>query len=73
MFLCLVFLMLLRLLIAALWLTPGKGLTSWILLVIFIVLYFTFPCGILGPVWYLIVSFSDICLLSYFEAYCTGR
>ena len=26
----------------------------------------TFPCGILGQVWYLIVSFPDLCLLSYF-------
>ena len=26
----------------------------------------TFPCGILGQVWYLIVSFSDLCRLSYF-------
>ena len=30
-------------------------------------LYFvTFPCGILGQVWYLIVSFPDLCHLSYF-------
>ena len=37
MLLCLVFLMLLRLLIAALWSPAGKGLTSWLLLVMFIV------------------------------------
>ena len=36
-FLCLVFLMLLRLFIAALWSPAGKGLTSWLLLVMFIV------------------------------------
>ena len=36
-FLCLVFLMLLRLFIAALWLPAGKRLTSWLLLVMFIV------------------------------------
>ena len=35
--LCLVFLMLLRLFIAALWSPAGKGLTSWVLLVMFIV------------------------------------
>ena len=29
-------------------------------------IFVTFPCGILGQVWYLIVSFPDICLLSYF-------
>ena len=36
-FLCLVFLMLLPLFIAALWSHVGKGLTSWLLLVMFIV------------------------------------
>ena len=25
----------------------------------------TFPCGILGQMWYLIVSFPDLCPLSY--------
>ena len=28
--------------------------------------FFTFPYGVLGQVWYLIVSVSDLCLLSYF-------
>ena len=37
MFLSLVFLMLSRLFIAAMWSTAGKGLTSWLLLVMFIV------------------------------------
>ena len=37
MFLCLVFLMLLRLFIAALWSPAGRGLTSWLFLVILIV------------------------------------
>ena len=37
MFLCLVFLMLSRLFIAALWSPAGKGLTSWLLSVMFIV------------------------------------
>ena len=27
-------------------------------------IFVTFPCGILGQVWYLIVSFSDFCPLS---------
>ena len=26
----------------------------------------TFPCGVLGQVWYLIASISDLCLLTYF-------
>ena len=37
-FLCLVFAMLLRLFIAALWSPEGKGLTSWLLFVMFIVI-----------------------------------
>ena len=28
--------------------------------------FVTFPCGILGQVWYLIVTIPDICCLSYF-------
>ena len=28
----------------------------------------TFPYGVLGQVWYLIVSIPDICLLSYFNS-----
>ena len=38
-FLCLVFLMLLCLFIAALWSSAGKGLTSWLLSVMFIVFF----------------------------------
>ena len=29
-------------------------------------IFITFPCGILGQVWYLIVSFPDLCRLSHF-------
>ena len=29
-------------------------------------IFVTFPCGFLGPVWCLIVSFPDLCHLSYF-------
>ena len=43
MFLCLVFLMLSRLVIAALWSPAGKELTSWLLLVMFIVSFCYFP------------------------------
>ena len=28
--------------------------------------FVTFPCGILGQVWYLIVSIPDLCRISYF-------
>ena len=28
---------------------------------------FSFPCGILGQVWYLILLIPDLCRLSYFQ------
>ena len=47
--------------------------TSWeradllALVVMFYCVFVTFPCGIQGQVWYLIVSIPDLCHLSYFE------
>ena len=64
--LCLLFVMLSGLFIVALWSPAGKGLTSWLLSVMFSYIFVTFPCGILGQVWYLIVSIPDLCRLSYF-------
>ena len=32
--------------------------------------FVTFPCGILGQVWYLIVLIPDLCRLSYFDSFC---
>ena len=47
--------------------TPeGKGLVYWLLFVMFVVMFVTFQFGILGQVWYLIVSIPDPCYLSYF-------
>ena len=62
----LVFVMLSRLLISAVWSPAGKGLTSWLFFVMFNCVFVTFPCGILGQVWYSIVSIPDLCRLSYF-------
>ena len=62
MFLCLVFLMLSLLFVAALWSPAGKGMTSWLLLVMCFVFLL-----LLGRVWYLIVSFPDLCRLFYFD------
>ena len=59
--------MLSLLFIAALWSPAGKGLTSWLLFVMFNYVFVTFPCGILGQMWYLIVSIPDLCCLSYFK------
>ena len=66
MFLCLVFLVLSHLFIAALWSPAGKRLTSWVLFVMFNCDFVTSPCGILGQIWYLIVLIPDLCRLSYF-------
>ena len=49
-----------RLFNCALWSPAGKGLTSWLS---FVVSYCEFPIGILGQVWYLIVSIPDLCNL----------
>ena len=59
--------MLSHLFIAALLSRAGKGLTSWLLFVMFNCVFVTFPCGILCQVWYLIVLIPDLCHLSYFN------
>ena len=38
-----------------------------LLYVMFSCVFVTFPCGVLGRVWYLIVSIPDLCLLTYFN------
>ena len=65
-YLCLLFAMLSCLFIAALWSPAGKGLTSWLLFVVFFCDFVSFSCGILGQVCYLIVSIPDLCHFSYF-------
>ena len=65
-YLCIVFVMLLGLFISALWSHAGKWLTSWLLFVMCISIFVTFQCGILGQVWYLIISITDLCCLCYF-------
>ena len=61
-----VFVMFLRLLITTLWSTAGKGLTSWLLFVMYNCDFVAFPCGILCQVWNLIVLIPDLYRLSYF-------
>ena len=68
-----------RLFICALWSSAGKGLTFWLSFVVSYCEFVTFPLvswvrcgtchfpiGILGQVWYLIVSIPDLCTLIYF-------
>ena len=54
-----------RLCIVALWSPAGKGLTSWLSFVLYNCVFFYFPIGILGQVWYLIVSIPDLYHFSY--------
>ena len=53
-----------RLFICALWSLAVKWLASWLS---FVVSNCLFPIGILGQVWYLIVSIPDLCTLTYFD------
>ena len=60
--------MLLRLFIAALRTVTCWERTDLLALVGDVYCIFvTFPYGVLGQVWYLIVSFPDLCRLSYFN------
>ena len=59
--------MLSRLFIAALWSTGVKELTTWLSFVMFHCVFVAFPCGILGQVWYLIISIPDLNYQSYFK------
>ena len=45
--------------------TCWERLTSWFLFVVSNCEFVTFPCGILGQVWYLMVSIPDLCTLTY--------
>ena len=62
-YLCLVFVMLSRLFIAALWSPVGKELTSWLLFVVSYCDFGTLSCGILGQMLYLIVLTPFLCRL----------
>ena len=66
-----VFVIMSCLFLAVLWSPTGKQLTSWpscMLCSSFV--FVTFPSGVLGQVWYLVVSVPDICLLPYSEKAC---
>ena len=53
--------------LAPLWSPAGKGLTFWLSWMwYFFCVFVTFPYGALGQMWYLFVSISDFCRLSFF-------
>ena len=66
-YLCLACVMLSRIFITALWSPAGKQLTSWLLFVMSNCDFVTFPRGIMGQVWSLIVLILDHCRLAYFH------
>ena len=45
---------------------PGKVYSLGILVCDAFLCFVTFQCGVLGQVWYLIVSIPDLCILPYF-------
>ena len=55
-----------RLFIGALWSPAGKGLTSWLSILVANCEFVTFSLEPLGQVWYLIVLIPDLCTLTYF-------
>ena len=61
------FVMLSCLFLAALWSPGGKGLTSWLSCVLCFIVFCSFLICLPGQVWYLIVSFPDLCLPLYFD------
>ena len=68
-YLCFVFVRLSCLFIAALWSPAGwerANLLAFLYMRCFLV-FVTFPCGVLGQVWYLIVLIPDLCFLTYFD------
>ena len=58
-----------RLFMCALWSPAGKGLTSWLSFVVSNCEFVTLSIGILGQMWYLILSIPDLCTLTYFGTY----
>ena len=70
-YLCLVFVVLSCLFIAALWPPAGKGLNSRLSFPMLYCVFATFPCGILGQVWYSIVLILIFATFSFFvTSYC---
>ena len=68
-YLCLVFVLLSRLFIAALWSHAGKGLTFWPVCVMLNCTFVTFLCGIQGQVRYWIVfTYSSKEIKEIFQA-----
>ena len=60
--------MLLSLFIGALWSPVGKGLTSVLSFVMFNCVFVAFTFGIMGQMWYMIVSFPDFASFLYSHA-----
>ena len=66
-YLVLVFVMLSRLFITALWSPAWTGQTYLLSFLMFNFVFCHFPCGMLGQVWHLSVLIPDFCQLLYFD------
>ena len=66
-YLYLVFVMIFRLFIGALWSPAGKGLTSWLSFIMLNLVFVTFLCDILDQLWCLIALIPDLCQHTYSE------
>ena len=56
--------------LVALWSPAGKGLASYLSCILYVMFscdLVTFLYGVLGQVWYLVVSISDPCRLPFFD------
>ena len=58
--------------IAALWPQAWKGLTSWLSLVMLNSDFVTFSCGVLGQVFYLLISIPDLAPFLTLKTYLTS-
>ena len=67
MFVCYVVLSVLCSLVITFW--ESTGLLA-LLFVLFSYVFVTFPYGVPGQVWYLIVSIPGLCLILYFNIFC---
>ena len=67
-YLCLVIVMLFASVHCCLVVICWERADLWLLFVMFDCVLVTFPCGILGQVWHLIVSIPDLCRLFYFNS-----
>ena len=66
-YLCIVFVMLFPAHFSLVVTCGGRANLLALLNVMFYCVFVSFPCGVMGQMWILIVSITDICLLTHFQ------